>query len=63
MQSSAEKTWSAAQDLLRTMLNPEIYNLWFKPVRAVDCAGDTIFLEVANDFCAVWLKDNYLGLL
>jgi chromosomal replication initiator protein len=25
--------------------------------------GDTIVLEVANDFCEVWLKDNYLGLI
>lgn len=49
--------------MLRTMLNPEIFNLWFKPVRAVHFANDTIFLEVANDFCAVWLKDNYVGLL
>lgn len=49
--------------MLRTMLNPEIYNLWFKPVRAVEFEGETLFLEVANDFCAVWLKDNYHGLL
>ena len=25
--------------------------------------GDVITLEVANDFCEVWLKDNYLGLI
>ncbi len=45
------------------MLNPEIYTLWFKPVRAVEIEGEVIFLEVSNDFCAVWLKDNYIGLL
>src|SRR5262245_56377831 len=63
MQSSAEKIWAAAQDLLRTMLNPDIYKLWFLPVRAVSIEKDTITLEVANDFCEVWLKDNYLGLM
>ena len=45
------------------MLNPDIYNLWFLPVKAVGLEGDTIVLEVANDFCEVWLKDNYLGLI
>jgi chromosomal replication initiator protein len=37
--------------------------LWFAPVRA--CAGKPgqLTLEVANEFCEVWLKDNYLGLL
>ncbi len=63
MPVSAEKTWAAAQEMLRTMLNSDIYNLWFAPVRAVALEGEQITLEVANDFCEVWLKDNYLGLI
>src|ERR1700733_11224765 len=60
---SAENMWVAAQQLLRTMLNADIYNLWFHPIKAVALEGETLTLEVANDFCEVWLKDNYLGLL
>ncbi len=63
MQSSADNIWPAAQHLLRTMLNPDIYNLWFHPIRAVAMEEETIVLEVANDFCEVWLKENYLGLI
>ena len=63
MQATVETIWSSAQQSLRTMLNPDIYNLWFLPVKAVGLEGDTIVLEVANDFCEVWLKDNYLGLI
>jgi chromosomal replication initiator protein len=63
MQSPADKTWTAAQDLLRTMLNADIYNLWFAPIQALGLEGDTITLAVANDFCELWLKDNYLGLI
>ncbi|MEN9575168.1 MAG: hypothetical protein RL514_3023 [Verrucomicrobiota bacterium] len=63
MQPNAEKIWSAAQENLRALLNPEIYNLWFAPVRAVGMDAATFTLEVADDFCEVWLKDNYLGLL
>jgi len=63
MHASAEKIWSAAQQQLRSMLNPDIYNLWFAPVRATALEGECLSLEVANDFCEVWLKDNYLGLI
>ena len=63
MQASAEKIWSSAQELLRTMLNAETYNLWFQPIRAGNLEGEVLTLDVANDFCEVWLKDNYLGLI
>src|SRR5579863_4346246 len=63
MQASADKIWGEAQQLLRTMLNTDIYNLWFLPIKPVALDGDTMALEVANDFCEVWLKDNYLGLI
>jgi chromosomal replication initiator protein len=63
MQASAEKIWTAAQEHLRSMLSPDTYNLWFAPLRPCALDGGSIMLEVANDFCEVWLKDNYLGLL
>lgn len=43
--------------------NSEIYNLWFAPLRASALEGDSITLDVANEFSEVWLKDNYLDLL
>ena len=63
MQESVDKIWSAAQEQLRSLLNADTYNLWFAPIKAADLDGDCLTLEVANDFCEVWLKDNYLGLL
>jgi chromosomal replication initiator protein len=63
MQASAEKIWSAAQEHLRSMLSADTYNLWFAPLRAGSQENNSIILEVANDFCEVWLKDNYMGLL
>jgi chromosomal replication initiator protein len=63
MQASAEKIWGAAQQQLRTLLNTDIYNLWFLPVKATELEDEILTLEVANDFCEVWLKDNYLGLI
>src|SRR5215475_7889388 len=63
MQASAEKIWTAAQEHLRSMLSADTYNLWFAPLRACQQDASGIVLEVANDFCEVWLKDNYMGLL
>src|SRR5580698_2639504 len=63
MQATAEKIWTAAQLQLRSMLNSDMYNLWFAPLRAHALENDCLSLEVANDFCEVWLKDNYVGLL
>ena len=63
MQASAETIWAAAQEHLRSKLTPDTYNLWFAPLRASAQENNTIVLEVANDFCEVWLKDNYVSLL
>jgi chromosomal replication initiator protein len=63
MQESAEKMWASSQALLKSLLNPETYNLWFAPLRIRSVDGDTATLVVANDFCEVWLKENYLGLI
>jgi chromosomal replication initiator protein len=63
MQLTAESVWGLAQQQLRTMLNADIYNLWFLPIKAASLQQETLTLEVANDFCEVWLQDNYLGLM
>jgi chromosomal replication initiator protein len=63
MQISADKVWDTAQAQLKAMLSADIFNLWFAPLRATEVEGNAIVLEVANDFCEVWLKDNYMGLL
>jgi chromosomal replication initiator protein len=63
MQASAEKVWTSAQEHLRSMLSADTFNLWFSPLRAHALDNNGLVLEVANDFCEVWLKDNYMGLL
>ena len=63
MQASAERIWKSAQEHLRSMLSADTFNLWFAPLRATSTDANGIVLEVSNDFCEVWLKDNYMGLL
>ena len=61
--TSPEKVWTGAREMLKGLLNSDIYNLWFAPLRASSISGDSITIEVANDFCELWLKDNYGGLI
>jgi chromosomal replication initiator protein len=63
MQLSAEKIWDLAQDQLRSKLSKDTYNMWFAPLRACALDGNAITLEAPNEFCEVWLKDNYISLL
>jgi chromosomal replication initiator protein len=63
MQVSAETIWEAAQKSLRAMLNTDIYNLWFLPIKAVALDQEVLTLEVADEFCEIWLKDNYSELI
>ena len=63
MPASAEQIWGFAQAHLRSTLSADTYSLWFAPLRVCALEGNTMVLEVANDFCEVWLKDNYIGLL
>ena len=63
MQLSAEKIWNSAREHIRTRLNADTYNMWFAPLRANAMDPSHVTLEVANEFCEVWLKDNYLSLL
>lgn len=63
MSDQPQALWQAAQQTLRGMLKTELYNLWFAPVTARCLDGDILTLEVADEFCEFWLKDNYLDVL
>jgi len=63
MQISADKIWNSAQEHLRVKLSRETYNMWFAPLRACMVDGQHLTMEAPNEFCEVWVKDNYLSLL
>ncbi len=59
MESPAQTIWCSALGSLREVLNPEVYKLWFAPIQPIAMTSDRLSLGVANDFCAVWLGENY----
>ena len=63
MQISAEKIWHSAQEHLRAKLSQDTFSMWFAPLRASAMDSSHITIEAPNEFCEVWLKDNYLSLM
>ena len=44
-------------------LSRDTFNMWFAPLRPCVVDGQQLTMEAPNEFCEVWLKDNYLSLL
>jgi chromosomal replication initiator protein len=63
MQLTAEKLLGIAQEHLRSKLRQDTYNMWFGSLQAAEMDGHSVTLAVANEFCELWLKENYLELL
>lgn len=63
MNPDASSLWQRSAALLRDRVNPDLFNLWFAPIQAVEVAHDTITLGIPNHFYEVWLQDNYVGLI
>jgi chromosomal replication initiator protein len=60
---STDKIWAKTQGTLRSILHPELYQMWFATLRAVSFESEVLTLEAANDFSQLWLQDNYAGLI
>ncbi|MCL1887267.1 MAG: chromosomal replication initiator protein DnaA [Kiritimatiellaeota bacterium] len=55
--------WENACKHLKEILNPDVYSRWIAVIRPLEIANDTLVLSVENDFCKMWLEDNYLQLI
>ena len=51
--------WKAACDRFRERLNPDIYEMWFKPLDLGGVEETSVRILAPNDFVSIWLRDNY----
>ena len=58
-----DQLWRDASKVLQGMLNAELFDRWFAPIRPIDSKDDTLVLGVANEFYQIWLQDNFLPLI
>jgi chromosomal replication initiator protein len=58
-----ERTWKDACKTLKEMLNPDLFNRWFAPIKPIQLSDTELVLGVANEFYQIWLQDNFLSLI
>jgi len=61
--TQTEHLWNEACERFRTRLNPDIFEMWFKPLSFGEDSGETIKILAPNDFVSIWLQDNYLEVI
>lgn len=55
--------WDKVKAELSELLPRDIFNSWFSKVSCVKAEGNSVILQVQNEFSAIWINDNYLDLL
>jgi chromosomal replication initiator protein len=63
MMTGPDQLWQDTSKILQGMLNPELFNRWFAPIKPIEVNQDVLVLGVANEFYQIWLQDNFLPLI
>ena len=58
-----EPLWKQACEHLRAVLNPDVFSRWIAIIKPLTFEGDTLILNVDNDYYQTWLEDNYIQLI
>lgn len=57
---NAAEVWERAKDLIKSKVNPQTFETWFRPTRGVAFSKDSLTIEVPNSFFKDWLLDHHL---
>ncbi len=57
------EVWEKAKDLIKSKVNPQTFETWFKPTQGVTISLDSLTIEVPNSFFKDWLLDHHLELI
>ena len=57
-----EDNWTAIKNDLRRLYPKDTFDAWFAPLEG-ECKEGEVTLFAPNDFAAIWIEENYLGML
>jgi len=60
---NAVEVWEKAKDLIKLKVNPQTFEMWFKPTKGITVSEDSLTIEVPNSFFKDWLIDHHLELI
>ena len=55
--------WNETCERFRSRLNPDIFEMWFKPLSFGEATEQRVLILAPNDFVSIWLQDNYLEII
>ena len=61
--SSPETFWSSLREHLLEVIPPDAFRVWFDNMRVGRLDEDGCELIAPNEFSAIWIRDNYLGVV
>lgn len=62
-ENNAQTVWRESCDHLRKLLHPDVFSRWIAVIEPGTLEGDTLSLNVGNNFYQTWLEENYLALI
>lgn len=55
--------WESCLSTIRRSINPQSFKTWFEPIKPIKLEGQSLTIQVPNNFFYEWLEENYVGLL
>lgn len=57
--SAPSAIWSSCLEIIRDNVNPQSFQTWFRPLKAMELQGSTLILQVPSQFFYEWLEQHY----
>lgn len=61
--TTSTSSWENIINEIQNQVSPEDFSTWFKGLSLVDESNEQIILQTENSFAAIWLSDNFSGLI
>ena len=59
MDKRASELWANVLQLIEPQVTTQTFQTWFLPIKASSYTGDTVTIEVPNEFVKNWLVDHH----
>lgn len=60
---TADSVWIKILEVLQRELNPQVYDRWITPIKALELKEDSLVLSAPDDFFKDWIIDHYGNLI
>ena len=55
--------WNNCLQIIANNIDPQRFDMWFRPIKPVSIEGSTLTVEVPSDFFREYLEGSFLDLL